>query len=298
MAEVMSRLGVLQLVECKFAAGSQCIVMPAVKTCLIDRTVVPKDLTALIDAPILDELQIEVKDPMAGTRNAAVLHLHPDAFDALPHVTTLNLLGRVQWVDNQPPPLEDVTHLVAYACGVNALAQEPHALPSLIDLRIVSTSKFWDDDNDVLKHLPTRPLKQFSAKAVHPRVFWRHHGHAVTAGHGRPQVRLAKADRDTPVDVLELVSNHRLFRWAVVQALIQCPKDKPLSKRVVVNVVFVRDAKDAILSISHTLRALANVMPWEAHLPAKRPAMRVELIVGKDACAVVAPLKSILAAIC
>ncbi|KAJ3365594.1 hypothetical protein GGF32_008727 [Allomyces javanicus] len=315
MAEVAPRLSALQLVKCKIASESQRIVMPALKTCLIDRTVVPKDLTVFIDAPILGELRIEVDDPMAvrdmhfwpsittltvsnnHTRNDAVLHLRADALDALQHLTMLNLLGRVQWVDNQPPLLEDVTHLVAYAGAVNALAQEPHALPSLVDLRVTSTSEFWDDDNDFLQHLPTRPLKRFSAKAVHPRVFGAMTGMPLTAGHGLPQGRLAKADRDTPIDVLELVFDHRLFQWAVIQALIRCPKDQPLAKKVVVKVVFVRDVKDAILSISHTLRALANVMPWEAHLPAKRQPIRVELIVGKDAGAVVAPLKSMMAAL-
>ncbi|KAJ3347720.1 hypothetical protein GGF32_006593 [Allomyces javanicus] len=80
-----------------------------------------RDLTTFIDAPMIDELRIEVDDPMATfnmqfwpmvkaltisneqMHNDAALHLHADALDSLAHLTNLTLLGRVQWVDNQIP---------------------------------------------------------------------------------------------------------------------------------------------------------------------------------------------------
>ncbi|KAJ3346230.1 hypothetical protein GGF32_007867, partial [Allomyces javanicus] len=55
----------LQLIECETFAGSQRVIMPSLNKCLIDRTVVPKDLTTLIDASMLDELRVVVGDPMA-----------------------------------------------------------------------------------------------------------------------------------------------------------------------------------------------------------------------------------------
>ncbi|KAJ3375399.1 hypothetical protein GGF31_004517 [Allomyces arbusculus] len=158
------------------------------------------------------------------------------------------LLGRVQWIDNQLPLLEGVTHLVADPSTVNALTQEPHALPSMVDLQIVLARKYWNDNNEALQNLSTRPLKRFSAKAVHPRVFGDMTGIPLTSGRNLPRVWLAKADRDTPVDVLELIFDHRLFQWPVVQALIRCPKDQPIATKVVVKVVFGCDLKDAILN--------------------------------------------------
>ncbi|KAJ3347719.1 hypothetical protein GGF32_006592 [Allomyces javanicus] len=155
-------LSKLQLIECQIDAGSKRVKMPALKACLLDRTVVSRNLMTFIDAPALDRQHM---------CNDVVFHLNADAFDTLAYLMNLALIGDVQWINNQMPLLENVTHLVALASVVKALAQEPHSLPSLIDLKVVSPSDGYDENDDVLQLLPLRPLGRISAKAAHPRVF-------------------------------------------------------------------------------------------------------------------------------
>ncbi|KAJ3349400.1 hypothetical protein GGF32_005645 [Allomyces javanicus] len=247
VAMAAPRLRTLRFSTCKIvapASESQRFVIRALTRCLMDRTDLPADLSATIDAPTFQVLRVDSDDPRA-VRN------------------DLSLLGRVKWVNNQLPVLVHVTQLGATADVVNAIVQIPHTLPDVVHLNVVPSPNPVDDD--VLHYLLARPLTLVSVNSVHPRVLA-----AILALPKETRLsiaRVAKADRGTPIDMLELIYDQDRFPWAMIPLIV--PRDKVLAKKIVVKVVYAPDVAEAVKDIGAALRAFAGEL-WTQSRPQAR----------------------------